>query len=201
MKYMRTVLDGIRQAPVVTRQDLLRLLAKAGASKGYLNLTIHNLLKKGSIKRITRGAYTAFDDVQLVGFAFRPFYYGLQDALSLMNLWEQETVPVIITPRKVRGGVRVFDGANYLVRRLERKMFFGFELMKYGDFWIPVSDAEKTLIDFAYFNEPLPSEALYELRQRIDVQQLERYLKKCGPRLRKKVERMVLSKRALPAPA
>src|SRR3989344_5858572 len=180
MKYMRTVVDGIRQAPVVTRQDLLRLLAKAGASKGYLNLTIHNLLKKGAIKRITRGAYTAFDDVQLAGFAFRPFYYGLQDALSLRNLWEQETVPVIITPRKVRSGIRQFEGANYLIRRIERRMFFGSELIKYGGFWIPVTDAEKTLIDFAYFNEPLPKEALRELRRRIDRKKLASYLKKCG---------------------
>jgi len=192
MKYMRTVLESIKKAPVITRQELFRILAHAGSGKEYRDLLLHNLLKKGIIKRIARGTYTAFNDVQLAGFAFKPFYYGLQDALSLLNLWEQETVPVIITTRSVRRGIRTFDGANYLVRHIDRRMFFGHELMKYGDFWIPVSDVEKTLIDFTYFNEPLPKEAAREIIEKIDRQKLMGYLRKCGPRLRKNLERLAL---------
>ncbi|EQD66731.1 transcriptional regulator, partial [mine drainage metagenome] len=79
--------------------------------------------------------------------AFLPFYYGLEDALSLRGFWEQETNPVIITPRKVRNGVRQFDSRNYVVRRIDRKMFFGYTFVNYEEFYIPVSDTEKTLID------------------------------------------------------
>jgi hypothetical protein len=58
------------------------------------------LLRSGRIYKITRGSYTFYDEVQYAGFAFQPFYYGLEDALSLLGLWKQETNPVIITPGK-----------------------------------------------------------------------------------------------------
>jgi len=111
----------------------------------------------------------------------------LQEALSLRNLWEQETNPVIVTPRKVRPGLRQIMGSNVLVRRIDRAMFFGFDLIKYYDLWLPVSDAEKTLIDFIYFKEHLPKPAFEELMARIDKKKLDSYLKKCNPRTRKQV--------------
>ena len=87
---------------------------------------MNHLTKKGEIKKITRGAYTFKEEIEVVGFAFSPFYYGLQEALSLRNLWEQEVNPVVITPRKIRQGVRKFLGNNYLIKRVNRSMFFGF---------------------------------------------------------------------------
>jgi len=82
-------------------------------------------------------------------------------------------------PRKVRTGVRTFEGANYIVRRIKREMFFGFELTKYGDFWIPVSGLEKTLIDFVYFRQQLNIEVLMEVRKKVDWKTLNAYLKRC----------------------
>ena len=66
------------------------------------------------------------------GFGFSPFYYGLEDALSLRNVWEQETNPVIITPRTVRVGIRKFEGRHFVVRRIDRSMFFGYTFVDYG---------------------------------------------------------------------
>lgn len=179
MKYVKELQERFRNSPAFTISDLKVCLGSKGIGKGYLNLLVHNLLTKGELKRISRGIYTFRSDTQVVGFGFRPFYYGLQDALSLRNLWEQETNPVVITPRKVRCGVRNFEGANYIVKRISRKMFFGFEMMKYMDFWIPVSETEKTLIDFVYFKQPLTAEVLTEIKQRLDKKKLERYLKRC----------------------
>lgn len=186
-KYTKEVREHFKTAPAFTITDLRVFLGKKGISKGYLYLLVHNLMERGELKRISRGVYTFHSDVQVVGFGFGPFYYGLQEALSLRNLWEQETNPVVITPRKVRNGLRRFQGANYVVRRINRGMFFGFETVRYGDFWIPVSDVEKTLIDFVYFKQPLSAETLAEIELRLDRQKLDGYLKRCPAWVKKRI--------------
>ena len=191
MKYVGEVRERFANAPVFTISDLKVLLGRKGISRGYLHLLVHNLLARGEVKRVSRGVYTFRSELEAVGFGFRPFYYGLQEALSLRNLWEQETNPVVITPRKVRTGVRTFEGANYVVRRISRRMFFGFDMVRYADFWIPVSDVEKTLIDFVYFRQPLSREAAAEIRKRADKKALDGYLKRCPARVKKGVRRIM----------
>lgn len=176
MNFVKKVKTEFGKRSTFTISDLRRVLGK-DVSEGYTHLLIHNLLASGEMKRITKGVYTFRDELELVGFGFTPFYYGLQEALSLRNMWEQETVPIVLTTRKIRTGLRKFSGNNYLVRCIRRNMFFGFEMIKYHDFWIPVSDPEKTLIDFIYFKEPIQKEVLAELKIRKDV--LEQYLKRC----------------------
>jgi predicted transcriptional regulator of viral defense system len=127
-------------------------------------------------QKITRGAYTFYDEVQYARFAFPPFYYGLEDALSLRGLWEQETNPVIITPRKVRNGIRQFDSRNYIVRRIKRKMFFGYTLLQYEQFYIPVSDIEKTLIDLVYFGIRVPDEVISTMIGKLNRETFNSYL-------------------------
>lgn len=179
MKYIAGVRDHFRKVPAFSLSDLKVFLGKKGISTAYLRLLVHNLLAKGELKRISRGVYSFSSETQIVGFGFKPFYYGLQDALSLHNLWEQETNPVVITPRKVRSGVRKFDGSNYVVKRISRKMFFGFETVKYAGFWVPVSGFEKTLIDFVYFRQPLSKDVSKELWKRVNRKKLREYLKQC----------------------
>ncbi len=190
MRYMDEVRRKFRNSPAFTITDLKVLLKGRGISIGYLSLLVHNLRAKGEIKRISKGVYTYREDIEVAGFAFRPFYYGLQEALSLRNLWEQETNPVVITPRKVRPGVRVFAGGNFIVKRIARGMFFGFEMLKYMDFWVPVSDVEKTLIDFAYFKEPLGTEAMAEIKSQLDRKKLADYLKRCPQWVKKRINKL-----------
>ena len=191
MKYVELVRKSFGKQSVFSMQSLRTLLAKKGISKGYSNLLVHNLLKKGELHKIAKGIYSFQSDPMIAGFAFSPFYYGLQEALSLRNLWEQETNPIVLTPKKVRTGTREILGSNVLVRHIGRKMFFGFELIKYYDTWIPVSDPEKTLIDFVYFNEPLSKEALQEIKAKISAPKLEQYLKKCGKKTRQKTKKII----------
>ncbi|HII53588.1 TPA: hypothetical protein HA316_02025, partial [Candidatus Micrarchaeota archaeon] len=190
MKYLCELRRRFRNSPAFTITDLKVLLKDSGISTGYLSQLVHNLLARGEIKRISKGVYTYRDDMEVAGFAFRPFYYGLQEALSLRNLWEQETNPVVITPRKVRPGVRAFAGGNFVVKRIARGMFFGFEMLRYQDFWIPVSDVEKTLIDFIYFKEPLGAETMTEIKNQLDRKKLADYLKRCPQRVKKRINQI-----------
>ena len=191
MKYAGIVREAFKKNAVFSIKDLRILLDKNGISRPYSNLLTHNLLAKGELKRIAKGIYSFQDDVMVAGFAFSPFYYGLQEALSLRNLWEQETIPVILTPKRVRTGIRKIMGSNVLVRRIDRKMFFGFDMVKYYDLWLPVSTPEKTLIDFIYFKEHLPKQALEELKAKIDNKKLEQCLKRCSRKLKKKVKQAI----------
>ena len=184
MKYVGAVREHFSKQPVFSVRNLSIFLSKKRISKAYSYLLLHNLLKRGEIVRVSRGIYSFKKDPVHWGFAFPPFYYGLQEALSLRNLWEQEGIPVIISPRKVRPGIREINGANILVRRIKRKAFFGFEMIKHYGSFIPVSDAEKTLLDFFYFKEPLPENALEELLNKADNKKLRTYLQKYPKRFR-----------------
>ena len=191
MKYTDIIKNHFREKPVFSLRDVMIILKEKGLSKNYAYLLVHNLIGRKEIFRITRGVYSFNEDLMVSGFAFSPFYYGLQESLSIRNFWEQGTNPVIITVKKVRTGLREVFGSNIFVRRIDRRMFFGFEMIKHHGLWIPVSDTEKTLIDFFYFNEPLQEKTVSEIKKKLDSQKLDEHLKKCSPSLKKKIGRIL----------
>lgn len=192
MTHVSSIVERFKDAPAFTLRDVRLFLTSDGASKGYPELLLQKLVKKGKAHRISNGVYTFRPEIQTVGFAFQPCYFGLQDALSFRNLWDQETNPVVITPRKVRPGVRTFLGNNYSVHRIDRRMFFGFESIPYGDFWINVSDVEKTLIDMVYFRQPLSKPLIDEFQSKIERKKLVLYLKNTPSSVRNKLIKLDL---------
>jgi len=164
--------EFIKKTPIFDINSLKKL-----SNDKYVYLLLNKLLKKGKIKRLTRGYYTIHDDPSLLVFCFKQAYLGLQDAMSLHNLWEQETIPIIITTRKVRQGIRKMIGGNVLIRRIEQRYLFGIEYYKQGDFWLPYSDIEKTFIDLVYFKEKISNEVTNNIKKRINKKKLDSYLK------------------------
>ena len=194
MKFMKQFTEEFSKKPAFVIGEVKSFLGRRNASEGYYRLLIQNMIKSSRIHKITRGAYTFHDEVQYVGFAFQPFYYGLEDALSLRGLWEQETNPVIITPRKVRTGVRQFDSRNYIVRHIKRKMFFGYALLQYEQFYVPVSDIEKTLIDLVYFGIKVPDEVISIMIRKINRKTFNSYLTELPQYLSKRMRLFVREK-------
>jgi len=185
MGYGKLLSDAFSPLPSFTIADARKLLPKASA--GYVSLMLHNLQKTGKIHRISRGVYSYSDDATVAGFGYRPFYLGLQDAMSIHGIWEQETNPVVITPRKVRYGIRKYSGGNYTIHRISRKMFFGYTTMKYSGFFVPVSTIEKTFIDMVHFRQNIPTDALMEFLKRINRKELKLLLGKCPKSLARKI--------------
>jgi predicted transcriptional regulator of viral defense system len=163
---------------VVDFKSIERMVRVDKSRSNYAKLMISNLLKKGKIHKVGKGYYSKYNESSLAVFAFKPAYLGLQSALSHFGLWEQETIPVIITPQKVRRGIRNVLGTNILVRNTNKKYFFGFEWVKEGDFYLPYSDLEKTFIDFIIFNENIDRSILKVLRKKINRDKLENYLRR-----------------------
>ena len=153
----------------------------------YAKLFISNLLKQGKIKKVGKGVYTKFSESSLAVFAFTPGYLGLQSSLSFHGLWEQETIPVILTTKKVRTGIRSVMDSNVLVRKIDRKYFFGVEHLKEGNFYLPYSDVEKTFIDMIVFNQSIDGVVLKKIKKRIDNVKLSGYLKKYSTQTKNKV--------------
>jgi len=186
-KYLSDIEDLFKKSPVVSFNSIERIIKNKKNVKQYSRHLVRNLLLKGKIKKLAKGYYTTEDNISLSVFCFKPAYFGLQDALSYHDLWEQETVPVIITTRKVRQGIRKILGLNVLIRRISSKYFFGFEYIRDGDFYFPVSDIEKTFIDMIYYKLYMDKEVLKEFKKRIDKKKLKNYLKVYPERIRNRV--------------
>jgi len=184
--HINKIREFIKSVPVFRVRDIELLVG----NRNYAHLILHKLTKKREIKRVIKGWYSLYDDPIVSVFCFKPAYVGLQEALSLHNLWEQETNVVIITTKKVRVGLREILGNNVILRTIEPKYFFGFDLIKYENFFVPVSDIEKTLIDFVYFKESLTRETLREIIKRMDKQKLIEYLKKYPSKFKQKVRKL-----------
>ncbi len=190
---MTKYIDAIRENfnsnefPVFTITDMRVFLNGKGISPRYLKLLINHLIKTKEIKRISKGAYTFHDDIALVGFAYKPFYYGMEDALSYRNVWTQATNPIVMTTRGIREGLRKFQGGNYIVKRVKVRLFFGFDFIRHYGMWIPVSDLEKTLIDLIYYRHGIRDDALELLMKGINKRKLNEYLSHYSKNFRKKV--------------
>lgn len=189
-KYQERIAELLRKSPVVKFSSLARIVGK----KGYAKQLARNLLKKKKIFQLAKGCYTPQQEASLIVFCLQPAYLGLQDALSFHNLWEQETIPVVITAAKVRIGIRKVMGMNVLVRKISKKYLFGYEYYQQGELYLPYSDVEKTLLDLVYFGEKTNPDTLKEICRRIDHEKMKSYLKKYPRAFQKKVE-LLLKKR------
>ncbi len=176
-------------SPVVDFKSVERIVGAKKGKSNYAKLLISNLIKNGKIRKIGKGFYTRHDDNSLAVFAFKPAYLGLQSALSFYGLWEQETIPIILTTKKVRRGIRVILRANVLVRNIDKRYFFGFDLVKDGRFYLPYSDLEKTFIDMVVFNIDISKDVLGKIRKMIDKRKLMDYLKRYPKNIRKRAEK------------
>ncbi len=189
MKYIKEFLDSFSSRELFSTRDVKLFLKSKGASGEYVSLFLNKLVSSGKIIRLTKGIYSFSKNIDFVEKAIFPSYHALQDALSLHKIWGQQTIPIIITPRKIRSGERVIAEGKIIVRRINRKMFFGYETIPQLNSWITVSDLEKTLIDFAYYDEPLTKETLFEMKKRIDKKKMANYLKQLTKRLRVKIKK------------
>ena len=174
--HVEEVRSFARSTPVFRARDAEALVN----DRGYALLMLHNMAKSGELHRVVRGYYSMYDDPVVSVFALRPAYLGLQDALSLRDLWEQETNVVLVTAGKAKPGVRTVMGSSVVVHRIDPRYFFGFDYLRHGDFYVPVSDLEKTLIDLVYFGESPGKSVLRELAERADRKVLAEYLGRYG---------------------
>ena len=186
-KHLEKIEQLFQKSLVVSFSDLDRIV-KNRKQSNYTKQLVHYLVKRGKIKRIGKGCYTAVEELGVSVLCFKPAYLGLQSALSFHGLWEQETIPVIITANSIKSGARMCMGANILIRRCARKYLFGYSYEDDGGYYLPYSDIEKTLIDFFVFRVPVSREVLANFERKINRRKLDKYLSAYPQRIRIKVK-------------
>lgn len=195
IKYLNKIRELFNKKPVVSLDEIRVILnflkKKFKLQEDYSYLLVHNLVKKGEIKRITKSYYSKYDDPVFSVLCFQPAYLALEEALSFHNLWEQETNVVIISSKKIRTGPRNILDSKVILHRIKKEYFFGYEFLKYGNFYLPISDIEKTFIDLVYFKRRLDKETMKDLRKKIDKKKLKKYLERYPLKIRKKVLNML----------
>lgn len=191
----RIHLDRIEQlfekSPVVDIRSIKRIIKLHSKNTAYAKLVIHNLLKKNKIQKIAKGYYTKYNDNSLAVLCYNHAYLGLQTALSYHQLWDQETIPVILTPQKIRQGIRTVAGGNVMFRNIQKKYCFGFDYYQDGMFYLPYSDIEKTFIDLVLFKQPISKELLKIFRKKVDKKRVITYLKVYPENIRRKVLKLI----------
>jgi predicted transcriptional regulator of viral defense system len=179
LKYVKQFLDYFNTFPTFTAKDVKLYLHKKGANKDYYKIFMHNMLKNKRVFSIKKGYYTIHDDPMVMGFAFSPFYYGLETALTYYKLWDYMTPITIITTQKVRSGFRLISGRKINVRRISKRAFFGYSMVIYKDnFYVPMADIEKTLVDLIYFNSNISDSMFQNILKKCNKKKLEAYIKK-----------------------
>lgn len=186
-KYRKDILALFAKSPVVHISSLARIITSRKQVTQYVKRSVHSLRRQGKIQQLTKGWYTTRDDITLAVFCFQPAYFGLQDALRFHRLWEQETIPVIVTMKQARPGIRTVLGKNVLLRRIEKKYFFGLVHDYQQDVAVPYSDLEKTFIDFFYFRERLRDDVFSLFLKKMDRKKLRTYLQYYPKRFREHV--------------
>jgi len=183
------ILNRYKNWPRFTFTDVLRF---TGSRSENLSELMHYLIKKKRVNQIKKGVYTLRNIENVVGFAFSPFYYGLQHALSYLNIWNQVTNPIIITTKNVRTGKRFIGHGKDLkiqVHHIQSRYFFGFDLIndKVNEFNIPVSTAEKTFIDFIYYKIILDDDTYNSIVKKINLGTLKQFLEIYPKKIQKDV--------------
>lgn len=186
MKYKRAFLQYFKKFPLFTFNDASLFLSARGASEEYMRKLISLMLKSGELYRITRGYYTLNRSTEVIGYAFKPFYYGLGSALNHYKLSKQQANLTIVTTRSVREGIRVIFGANVLIKRIPNTIYFGYNDVRGERFHFYISSVEKTLLDMIYFNYVVEDYVYENIFRQIDKKKMDNYLKKYSERTRLK---------------
>lgn len=194
MTISREILEKFSEYPVFRYGDVERYLKGERRRTGDLARIIAYLKKTGRIRTVVKGVYTVAGDSMVSGFAYSPFYYGLLSALTIRELWTQNSRPEIMTVKSVRASkVQIFGDADDLVfvHHIPARYFFGYDVVKYGKLSVPVSNPEKTLIDLFYYKVRLPIQDYGDLLRAVSKKKLNTYLKAYDRRIAVAVQNFV----------
>lgn len=191
MKYTKQFLKYFEKFPAFTVKDVKLFLLKNMAEKSYYKIFLHNMIRSKRVFTIERGHYTLHDDPMIAGFAFSPFYYGMETSLTHYKLWDYMTPISIITTNRVRKGSIELFGRNASIRKVQRDKFFGYSMVQYKDTYIPIADVEKTLIDSVYFHSRFSKQVYVKMAKKISKRKLNNYLKCYSKIIKKQVNDLI----------
>ena len=136
------LIEKLKDYPFFTVNDVAKLIGRSGT---YPCIFLHRLVKRGIVKRIARGKYTAQDDpFTFASSLYPPSYLGLWSALRFHDMTTQ--LPRIVFVLTARKRAEMEFGPSTL-KFLPTRHLWGFERHNHQGFQVLVSDREKTVVD------------------------------------------------------
>ncbi len=149
------------------------------------------MVKSERLIRIKKGFYTFSRNENVIGFAFRPFYYGMEYALTLRKIWTQQANPVIMTTSKANAGLREVMNSKVIVHRIDSHAYFGFEYLSFSGLFVPVSLPEKILLDFMYFQADIDPSTRQTLIKESNRKVLRNFADRMGSRYSTQIDSLI----------
>lgn len=180
MTIVKDITEHFSDYPVFTYRDIKLYFTGKKIKAKNLTRLLSYMKSTGKLYTVRKGVYSFRKDDIVSGFSYSPFYYGLLSALTIRELWTQNSRPDIVTIKKVRSSnTHIFGDAKdvVFVHHIPAKYFFGFDIVKYGALKVPVSDPEKTLIDIFYYKVKLSIQNYDGLLRAVNRKKIRRYLK------------------------
>lgn len=146
--------------------------------------------KKDYIKKIAKGFYI-FSDTEINELALfimankihAPSYISLEMALSIYNVIPEAVYGVTsVTTDKTKSVKTSF--ATFVYRHIRSHLMFGYELIKYKNYYYQLAELEKAILDYLYFNPKIKDKESFdgmrfnipELKKKINKQKFYKYL-------------------------
>jgi predicted transcriptional regulator of viral defense system len=192
LKYVKEFISHFSRFPLFSFSSAKLFFSFYGSNEVYAKKFISNMLKDGRLYRITKGYYSFNKSIFVVGLAYKPYYYGLEYALTYHGLWNQQANITVLTTQKVREGVRSAFGINYVLKRIPQRLFFGFRSINVeAKYNVHISDVEKTFLDMVYFDRYIGADTMERLAERMDLQKVSKYAKLYGEDFSEKVASII----------
>ena len=167
------LIEKIKNYPIIDRNLLMKHF---DYNKEYSSLVLQRLLKRGIIKKIIKGKYSAIDNIyKIASNIYFPSYISLLTASMLKGSTEQ----IINTVQVASNYNRTIDLINYKIHfiKFNKNCLFGYK----NDNGLFIADNEKLIIDMLMYRNHSGnfSEILKSITNlEFNVKKLESYLRK-----------------------
>ena len=166
--YELELIKTVEKMPVFSLADV----AKITKSRNYAKKLLSRLTKRKIIKKIMRDMYTTNDDLFLIApFLYTPSYISCASALQYHGLISQIPNAIfLMTPKRSK---KIRYKMHLLYQKTNK--YFGFQMVKYQNIWLPIADPEKAFIDSIGIH---PLNLIYEALDELNPKKLMLYAKK-----------------------
>jgi predicted transcriptional regulator of viral defense system len=176
---IRKIISLAEKLPYFNFADLIPI----ETNKTYLKILFSRYEKKERLVRLKKGFYTTKEYVDqsqksnifssylefLANILYQPSYLSLDYILYKHNLLTE--MPVNFTSMTLKKTNKFSNKfGNFFYHKIKENLFFGFEIIKEGDFTILKATKAKALFDFLYLrkNSLINKKTVEELRLNLD---------------------------------
>lgn len=166
----------LKKQPIIKFNEIARRVA----SNAYAKLMVHRLIKAGKLIKISKGYYSASENIFSVasGIYFPSYISGLSVAYMYGTT---EIIPITITVVTSKKHKKIYF-MNYIIEFVKSKDVWGYHKEGEGNTTMFIADYERSLIDAFLHPAQMGNfdeiENLFKNVDKVDLNRLKSYLQK-----------------------